>query len=131
MLSQAGANSEEQLLSEPKNKWVKGMASPNPSGRPAVVGELRDLARKHTNDALNTLIDVCNNKASPPAARVTAACALLDRGYGRPMQWVENKIEVQSMADTAAQVLMDLSRKAREVKRREAEKEVIDITPVI
>ena len=115
-------------MSEPKNKWVRGMVSPNPSGRPAVVGELRELARKHTDDALNALIDVCNNKASPPAARVTAACALLDRGYGRPMQSVENKIEIQSMADTAAQVLMDLSRKAKEAKQREGE--MIDVTPL-
>jgi hypothetical protein len=116
-------------LSESKNKWVKGMVSPNPSGRPAVVGELRDLARRHTNDALNALIDVCNNKAFPPAARVTAACALLDRGYGRPMQSVENKVEIQSMADTAAQVLMELSRKAKEAKRLDAEEQMIDVTP--
>lgn len=58
--------------------------SGNPSGRPAVVTELQKLAREHTTAALQVLIDVMGNRGAAPAARVAAATALLDRGYGRP-----------------------------------------------
>ena len=34
--------------------------------------------------ALATLIEVMSDAGNPPSARVTAAVALLDRGYGRP-----------------------------------------------
>jgi hypothetical protein len=63
--------------------FVKGV-SPNPGGRPKVVGHVRELAREHTAVAVGTLVTVMKNTKSPPAARVAAANALLDRGYGRP-----------------------------------------------
>ena len=44
---------------------------------------LSELAKDYTNDALLTLIDVAKNGRSD-AARVSAANALLDRGYGKP-----------------------------------------------
>jgi hypothetical protein len=49
-----------------------------------VVGHVRELAREHTELAVGTLISVMKNTKSPPAARVAAATAVLDRGYGRP-----------------------------------------------
>lgn len=51
-------------------------------------GTLSELARAHTATALNTLADISENGESE-AARVSAATALLDRGYGRPAQAVE------------------------------------------
>ena len=36
--------------------------------------------------AIGTLEEVCNNRRANPAARVAAATALLDRGFGRPEQ---------------------------------------------
>ena len=47
---------------------------------------LEELAREHTDVAIQTLIDVCTGLLMPPAARVTAANSLLDRGYGKPVQ---------------------------------------------
>jgi hypothetical protein len=67
-------------------RWVKGMPSPNPKGRPKMpksVRDVRDLAREHTPMAIEVLARVANNPKSPPAARVTAAEALLARGWGR------------------------------------------------
>jgi len=47
-------------------------------------GSLAEMAREHTEDALATLVDVMQN--SPvPSARIASACALLDRGYGKPV----------------------------------------------
>ncbi len=71
-----------------------GMFSPgvsgNPSGRPKSDVVIRDLARQHTEDALNTLIEIAVNKKAPPSARVHAACAILDRGWGKPAIFVES-----------------------------------------
>lgn len=48
--------------------------------------EIKSLARAHTEKALNTLVGVMNQPDAPPAARVAAANALLDRGWGKPTQ---------------------------------------------
>ena len=44
--------------------------------------DIRSLARQHTTLAVNTLAGVCR-KSESDAARVSAAIALLDRGWGR------------------------------------------------
>jgi hypothetical protein len=96
-------------------KWVKGAASPNPGGRPREVADVRDLAKSYTAEAIETLAKIMRAEDSPPAAKTAAACALLDRAYGRPASAVDARIEVaHSVADTAAQVLMALTQRARE-----------------
>ena len=68
-------------------KFVKGQSG-NPGGRPP-DHMLRDAARAHTEQAIKTLVAVMTNKQAPAASQVAAACALLDRGYGRPSQSFE------------------------------------------
>lgn len=60
--------------------------SGNPSGRSKSYFALRDLAQVHTKDALACLAGIMANEKAPAAARVSAASAILDRGWGRPMQ---------------------------------------------
>lgn len=58
----------------------------------AAAGEVQGLsalAREHTPLALATLAKVAA-KGMSEAAQVSAATALLDRGYGRPMQMLEH-----------------------------------------
>ena len=62
--------------------------SGNPGGRPKVVAEVKELARAHTAEAIQTLVSIMTNPKSAPAARVSAANALLDRGYGKPPQHI-------------------------------------------
>lgn len=50
---------------------------------------LEERARAHTKTALDTLVEVAQTGESD-AARVSAATALLDRGYGRPRQQLEH-----------------------------------------
>jgi hypothetical protein len=50
--------------------------------------ELRAAAREHTGAALEALVRVCKMGDSE-SARVAAANALLDRGYGKPLQQIE------------------------------------------
>lgn len=51
--------------------------------------DLEGQARAYTSAALQTLVTIATKGKSEPA-RVTAASALLDRGYGKPRQGVEH-----------------------------------------
>ena len=50
--------------------------------------QIRSLARSHTETAVNVLAGIMNETSAPPAARVSAASAILDRGWGKPAQAV-------------------------------------------
>ena len=50
------------------------------------TADIRSLARAQTALAIRTLTGVCSSKAAPAAARVSAASALLDRGWGKAAQ---------------------------------------------
>ena len=50
------------------------------------TADIRSLARAQTALAIRTLTGVCGSKAAPAAARVSAAQALLDRGWGKASQ---------------------------------------------
>jgi hypothetical protein len=48
--------------------------------------EIRSLARAHTHTALKVLAGIMKEESAPHASRVSAAQALLDRGWGKPTQ---------------------------------------------
>jgi hypothetical protein len=52
--------------------------------------EIRSLARSHTRTAVNVLVGVMRCKDATPAARVSAANAILDRGWGKATQPLES-----------------------------------------
>ena len=89
--------------------------SGNPSGRPKVTladgRTLADLAREHTETAISVLAEIAANKAESASARVSAATALLDRGWGRPKQAIvgdasEDPIQVmRRLGSTPAHLL--------------------------
>lgn len=60
---------------------------------PNVKADLRSEAQKYRVLALATLANIARNVKNPPAARVTAASNLLDRGYGKPVQYVDAHVE--------------------------------------
>ena len=57
---------------------------------PKTLVEIRSLARSHTRTAINALVGVMRSRKATHAARVSAANALLDRGWGKPPQALEN-----------------------------------------
>ena len=65
---------------------------------------MEELAREHTDTALSVLVQVAQASESD-AARVSAANAILDRGYGKPKQAMEHTgkdggpIETADMSD--------------------------------
>lgn len=87
--------------------FVKGQSG-NPSGRAKFTlpdgRTLQDLARQHTEAAVNTLILVMADEEAPAASRVGAASAILDRGWGRPKQEIDTGENMTNMlADLIAQ----------------------------
>jgi len=64
-------------------------ASGNPGGRPKGETNVAELAREHTESALDTLTAIMADSNAPAPARVRAAEALLDRARGRPRQTID------------------------------------------
>ena len=52
--------------------------------------EIRSLARSHTRTAIRVLVGIMRSDDATPAARLSAANAILDRGWGKAAQPVEN-----------------------------------------
>ena len=90
--------------------FKKGQSG-NPGGRAKMVmpdgKTLTELAREHTPKAVQALVDVLESETATDAAIVSAATALLDRGWGRPKQ--DLGIEVKSDESVAA--MLEAARK--------------------
>jgi hypothetical protein len=65
-------------------------ATPQHNDMSKTITEVRSLARSHTKTAVNVLVGVMRSKDATHAARVSAANAILDRGWGRAAQALEN-----------------------------------------
>jgi len=57
---------------------------------PKTLTQIRSLARTHTETAINVLVGIMTSNKATPAARVSAANAILDRGWGKAAQPLEN-----------------------------------------
>jgi formiminotetrahydrofolate cyclodeaminase len=103
--------------------FVRGKSG-NPGGRPRVDYSLRDLARTHTEDAIKTLAAIMMRAKSPAAARVAAAAILLDRGWGKPLQPVENRnlnvnINLDSLSDAELIAMLAETDRSRDLQTEE------------
>jgi len=86
--------------------WQKGMSG-NPGGRSPRVGpngeSLAELARGKTQEALEALVEVCNDRAHPQ--RVAAANAILDRGWGKPKESVDLDARIEGAGIPIIQIV--------------------------
>jgi len=76
---------EYEIVSEPVRAPARRKTS---SAR--TLTEIRSLARSHTRTALRVLVGIMRSDDATPAARVSAANAILDRGWGKTAQPIEN-----------------------------------------
>jgi hypothetical protein len=86
------------MSKRPRGRPFAPGQSGNAGGRPKrpmtlearrVVADVKEAARERTQAAIDTLTSIMQDPKAPPAARVSAAQAILDRGHGRPSQAVE------------------------------------------
>lgn len=84
--------------------------SGNPSGRPKVLEEFKNLCRKNSVDALTEVIKILKNEKSKNSDKLKAAEMILDRAYGKPIQ------EVKGMQlNQFAQIWQEAAKKAENV----------------
>ncbi len=73
------------------------------------ITDVRDLARRCTSDAVETLKEVMKDKLANSSARVAAANGLLDRGHGKSVQHIEAEISVyDSLSLAGKQALLEV-----------------------
>jgi hypothetical protein len=78
----------------------------NPGGRPKVLGDVQELAREHSTEAIATLAAIMRDKRAPPAARAMASNSILDRAYGKPPQTLNANVANRPVNDmTDAELL--------------------------
>ena len=70
-----------------KAEAVRGGKNSHGGGRPPDY--VRKLAAEHTEAAIQTLKEILRGRKQPAMAKVKAAEALLNRGWGAPKQSVE------------------------------------------
>lgn len=58
---------------------------------PLAPTNIKSLARAHTESAIRVLAGIMNQEDCTPPARVAAAVALMDRGWGKPTQPVSGE----------------------------------------
>ena len=79
--------------------------SGNPGGRPRVVADIRELCQQEGGNSWQTIVAIRDDPKAPAAARLAAAMALWDRGYGKAIQRQELSgpdgapIQVQQVPD--------------------------------
>jgi hypothetical protein len=62
----------------------------NKMSRARTLTEIRSVARRHTRTAINVLVGVMRSDDATPAARISAANAILDRAWGKVAQPIES-----------------------------------------
>jgi uncharacterized protein DUF5681 len=106
-------------------RFKKGQSG-NPGGRPKIFTEVKQAAREHTEAALQTLLAVVNNEKASAAARVAAANAILDRGWGKPGQYIETSVRNKPLDEMTDEELMAIATRADSEDESETDPEQLN-----
>jgi hypothetical protein len=110
--------------------WKRGQSG-NRSGRPKrpvtveahkIVADVKAAARELTPQALGTLREIMEDKKAPPAARVTAATEILNRGWGRPA----TRLEAEAGNGTMSFLALVQASFSREIEARARERMLLE-----
>lgn len=86
--------------------------SGNPGGRPRALANVMSEARRHTPEALKTLVKLMRT-AESETVRLNAAEAILSRGWGRPVQalQVDGRFLTKKLSDLTPDEIQALERR--------------------
>lgn len=88
-----------------------GGKRPGAGRKPGAVSkakrELAEMAKDHAELALKTLVDVAGNTGASESARVSAAIAILDRGFGKPFQAMQISGDSLSPVEVVQYLVVD------------------------
>lgn len=84
-----------------KGYFVAGKSA-NPGGRAKVPPEVKEALRAACPKAVSTLIALLDDKK--PIMRLKAACEILDRAYGKPVQMQAVTVDVDEAHDMTAYI---------------------------
>lgn len=84
---------------------------------------VRRLAKQHTEDAVEALARIMTDPATPASAVVSAATAILDRGWGKPRQDLDITQKSYDMTALHLAALQELVEERRALRQ-------IDVTPI-
>lgn len=91
--------------------FKKGQSG-NPGGRARVIlpdgRTVTDLAREHTQEAIETLVHVMRDTGAPAAARVAAADKIISRGWGQAPQTIALAPAVPETPDLSSMTVEQL-----------------------
>ncbi len=87
---------------------ARGGTRPGAGRKKGKIGEakraLAEMAKEHAEAALLTLVEVATGEGAA-SARVSAAVAILDRAYGKPVQALEHSATSDPLADLMAELV--------------------------
>ncbi|MBR1088633.1 hypothetical protein JQ621_14275 [Bradyrhizobium manausense] len=79
---------------------------PKRRARARTLTEIRSVARSHTRTAINVLVGVMRSDEATPAARVSAANAILDRGWGKAQPLENSDDEVLELIHRVERIIV-------------------------
>ena len=82
------------------------------------AAQIKALARKHSKSAIKVLAGIMNQADGPATARVSAAQALLDRGWGKAAQPIAGDEDGLPILGRVERVIVD-PQKANDKQNRE------------
>lgn len=91
-----------------KGGFKKGQSG-NPGGRSKSVGLVQELFRLDTDEMREGLLKLIRGKNTPPAVRLSAITAYLDRGWGRPAQVIDATINKKPLDEMSDAELMEIA----------------------
>ena len=107
-------------MRDKSGRFLPGISG-NPGGRPPEVGNVRELAREYTEEAIETLVDLMRH-AKSDAARGAAAQALLYRDYGKS---VAVSVDIVDEGQAHLDALQELADRRQRINREKTLPEAV------
>ena len=86
----------EAAIRDDAGRFLPGQSG-NPGGQSRETALVKRIAQKHGSEMIQALVDIVRDQTAPHAARVAAAREVLDRGFGRPEQNIDVRLQMQKL----------------------------------